>query len=339
DDIDPITGEWKDPQVVRVKYAQAQKMRAALSHKFCRDFKISLRDWVQDPLKPGSYLGNPALAHVVNQYMTSLRRRKARAGEVVTSARAVDHIILKQLYDFNMAFPMELDSVTRKQKAENPAYWGGFKQRVMLETSYETSTLCLLRYDEVLRIMWEHVQFLKSEDGVPIVEIKLNCRKNAQTGNVEPFYLWPDRERPHLDPVAAWARWWLIWERMGLKHSGYVFRSRRGFDQFSSDPMDAMSFRACFQNNLADIGIDGRPFGMHSFRRGGCQYLATELRWPIRTICEWGGWAEDFDNPGTIFRYLLSWVDAPKVARKDYFNPNRKAGDPCTACGRTCPCA
>lgn len=78
---------------------------------------------------------------------------------------------------------------------------------------------------------------------------------------------------------------------------------------------------------------------MHSFRRGGMQYLATERRWPIRTICEWGGWAEDFDNPGTIFRYLLSYVDAPKIARIDFFNPNRQVADPCAACGRTCHCA
>ena len=64
-----------------------------------------------------------------------------------------------------------------------------------------------------------------------------------------------------------------------------------------------------------------------------------ELRWPIRHICTWGGWAENFDNPGTIFKYLLSWVDTPMLERADYFNPNRVGGTHCVACGRTCPCA
>jgi hypothetical protein len=47
------------------------------------------------------------------------------------------------------------------------------------------------------------------------------------------------------------------------------------------------------------------------------------LRWPLRQICTWGGWAENFDNPGTIFKYLLSWTDAPLLQREDYFNPDR----------------
>lgn len=94
-----------------------------------------------------------------------------------------------------------------------------------------------------------------------------------------------------------------------------------------------------FRNNLVDIGIDPRPYGTHSFRRGGLQYLAMVLRWPFRNICTWGGWAENFDNPGTIFKYLLSWVDEPTLAREDYFNPDRKPSDPCQACGRTCACA
>jgi hypothetical protein len=63
------------------------------------------------------------------------------------------------------------------------------------------------------------------------------------------------------------------------------------------------------------------------------------LRWPFRNICTWGGWAEHFDNPGTIFKYLLSWTDEPLLQREDYFNPNREGSDPCSACGRTCHCA
>lgn len=95
----------------------------------------------------------------------------------------------------------------------------------------------------------------------------------------------------------------------------------------------------CFRNNLLDIGIDPRAYGTHSFRRGGCQYLAIVLRWPLRNICMWGGWADNFDNPGTIFKYLLSWVDGPSVERQDFFNPDRAPADLCGECGRSCWCS
>jgi hypothetical protein len=95
----------------------------------------------------------------------------------------------------------------------------------------------------------------------------------------------------------------------------------------------------CFRCNLLDIGINPRSYGTHSFRRGGCQYLVMVLRWTIRDICAWGGWTENFDNPGTIFKYLLSWVDGPAVERQDFFNPERRRGDMCGECGRTCWCA
>lgn len=101
----------------------------------------------------------------------------------------------------------------------------------------------------------------------------------------------------------------------------------------------ADSFLQCFRNNLLDLNVDPRPFGTHSFRRGGCQYLANVLRWPIRDICIWGGWADDFDNPGIIFKYLLSLTDIPTISSGDFFNPNRKHADPCAECGRTCWCS
>jgi len=63
------------------------------------------------------------------------------------------------------------------------------------------------------------------------------------------------------------------------------------------------------------------------------------LSWPICNIGAWGGWADNFDNPGTMFKYLLSWVDAPGIDRQDYFNLDRSQGDPCGEWGRTCWCA
>src|SRR5437667_8695888 len=46
-----------------------------------------------------------------------------------------------------------------------------------------------------------------------------------------------------------------------------------------------------FRNNLIDLGEDPTPYGTHSFRRGGCQYLCSERRWDIRKLCDWGGWS------------------------------------------------
>ncbi|EPS93781.1 hypothetical protein FOMPIDRAFT_1135549, partial [Fomitopsis schrenkii] len=92
-------------------------------------------------------------------------------------------------------------------------------------------------------------------------------------------------------------------------------------------------FVECFRNNLLDINIDPRAYGTHSFQQGGCQYLAVVKHWPFCDICTWGGWAEHFDNPGTIFKYLMSWVDTPLVEQKDYFNPKRAASDLCSQCG------
>lgn len=94
-----------------------------------------------------------------------------------------------------------------------------------------------------------------------------------------------------------------------------------------------------FKNNLMDVHIKPDPFGTHSFRRGGAQWLALVKRWPYRNICSWAGWSDNLDNPGTLFKYLLSFVDAPVVEREDYMNPNRPGGDLCRACGRSCPCA
>src|SRR5258705_12441743 len=106
-------------------------------------------------------------------------------------------------------------------------------------------------------------------------------------------------------PVRLVAEWWKL---SGGSQGGFVFRKKIG-SRFSVDPFECMashfqlcsnvslvspwalqrseSFLECFRKNLCDIGIDPRPYGTHSFRRGGCQYLAMVLRWPFRNICTW----------------------------------------------------
>lgn len=95
---------------------------------------------------------------------------------------------------------------------------------------------------------------------------------------------------------------------------------------------------ANFRNNLADIGVEPTPFGTHSFRRGGVQYLSTEKRWNIRKLCDWGGWSMDFESL-TIVRYLISWNDDPVKKREDFMNSEMQMGVFCPRCNRTCDCA
>jgi len=102
--------------------------------------------------------------------------------------------------------------------------------------------------------------------------------------------------------------------------------------------MTSQQFLEVFRNNLIDVGIDPAPYGTHSFRRGGCQYLAADRRWPLRRICDWGGWSTEFSNL-TIVKYLISWNDNPTEKREDFFDPNQAPTTRCFHCGRTCHCA
>ena len=93
-----------------------------------------------------------------------------------------------------------------------------------------------------------------------------------------------------------------------------------------------------FRNNLLDIGVDPTPYGTHSFRRGGCQWMSVDLRWHLREICEWGGWSTEFTHL-TIVKYLISWNDTPSQGREHFFNFKRPPVLKCWSCGRSCRCA
>ncbi|KAJ6622750.1 hypothetical protein B0H10DRAFT_2174975 [Mycena sp. CBHHK59/15] len=294
-------------------------MRAAMSHKFSREYELGTQVWQANPLIPGQFYGNPSISTVISQYMISLRRNKVRAGEVVTSARAMDEPTMK-----NFESSSSYGSTSKKRRHEHPEDWAGHSVRMMLQLLYIVSMLCLLRYDEALRITWQDVQLEQLEHGVLRVRLDLPFRKTHQNGGITPFYLYANPDKPWMLP------------------SGFIFRKKVGRNGWSIIPSEGMStdsFMEYFRNNLLDIGIDPRPYGTHSFRRGGCQYLAMVLRWPFRNICSWGGWAENFDNPGTLFKYLLSWTDTPLLEREDYLNPNRIVGDVCAACNRSCHCS
>ncbi|KAH7921720.1 hypothetical protein BV22DRAFT_1018807, partial [Leucogyrophana mollusca] len=139
----------------------------------------------------------------------------------------------------------------------------------------------------------------------------------------------------HMCPVRAICAWLVV---SGIKQ-GYIFRKMRKGDRIAeaNEPMTSKQFLELFQNNLIDIGINPSPYGTHSFRRGGCQYLHIEQRWPLRRICAWGGWSTEFSSL-TIVKYLISSNDNDE-ARADFFDPQCCPTVKCPQCGRSCPCA
>ncbi len=96
----------------------------------------------------------------------------------------MDEATMKKLWEFNKNFEIEYEIKpnSRKRKQEHPELWAGYKVRHMLQTLYTVSMLCLLRYDEALRIMWSDIVFENSPDGVPIATLNLPFRKTDQTG-------------------------------------------------------------------------------------------------------------------------------------------------------------
>jgi len=162
-------------------------------------------------------------------------------------------------------------------------------------------------------------------------------------------------ELKHLCPVRAYCEWVHVTQI----NEGFIFRKIGAGDRFSADHTKHMvcsnshmtytkvanykfqsseQFLEGFRMNLLDIGVDPASYGTHSFRRGGCQWLATDLRWPIRKICEWGGWSTDFSSM-TIVKYLISWNDDPREKCEDFFNMNRLPTIACFHCGCTCHCS
>lgn len=59
-----------------------------------------------------------------------------------------------------------IGSTSRKRKIEKPELWAGHRVRIMLHLLIVIGTLCLLRYDEALHIMWTDVFFETTNKGL-----------------------------------------------------------------------------------------------------------------------------------------------------------------------------
>ncbi|KIJ63936.1 hypothetical protein HYDPIDRAFT_91393, partial [Hydnomerulius pinastri MD-312] len=338
-----LGGGLKSADEVRDSYGHGQKMRAAMTYAFGRIHGLGTVPWQEDNPGSGRFVGNPSVSQQVSNYMCSLRRRKIQAGEVACSARAITSDILYRLYHHNhRPENWEIrEYAAGAQKALGDAGqgspWGGGRARRLLHAAYTLAYVCLLRVDEVLKIQ-SHDIIVEQRPGRPDrLVVTLPFRKTSQFGQIKPFILYPlSDSEAHLCPLRAYAEWIKCSEIT----TGYVFRRIASGDRVSHEnkPIAAEAFLEMFRNNLLDIAIDPYPYGTHSFRRGGCQYLHLERRWQLRRICEWGGWSTEFTSL-TIVKYLISVNDDPTEPRESFFDPSRPLTIKCPQCGRSCPCA
>ncbi|PPQ73184.1 hypothetical protein CVT24_010015, partial [Panaeolus cyanescens] len=312
------------PDVIRSSFSHAQKMRACMTYTFGRLYGLGKQAWTEHR-GPGGKIdssGNPSVSELVSRYMLSLHRRKIQKGDVSTSARAMDISILERLYDYNFTNPEVVTEVRRyragnRREPKSLHDWGGPMARNALHAIYLIAFFCLLRIDEVLKIRLDQIEV----DGDKVT-LTLWYRKTHQYGDIKPFVLHCLNDYDsHLCPVRALANW----IKMSKISQGYLFRRIVSGDRPSASdkPMTSEQFLLMYRHNLMDIGVEPGPYGTHSFRRGGCQYLASVRRWPLRRICEWGGWSQEFTNM-TIVKYLISWNDNPNESRDDFLNPKQQ---------------
>jgi hypothetical protein len=64
--------------------------------------------------------------------------------------------------------------------------WGGYRQRVMLHAAYTLAFLCMLRFDEVLRIKAHHIEVIDTTGETGEIKLSLPFRKTHQTGGKLP---------------------------------------------------------------------------------------------------------------------------------------------------------
>jgi hypothetical protein len=95
-------------------------------------------------------------------------------------------MLLRRLYEKNKSVLIQHDLV-RMRKFENveDVQWGGGRLRLMLQCIYTIAFLCLLRFDEVLRIQLKDIEVIDKEKGH--IKLTLPFRKTHQYGGMSPF--------------------------------------------------------------------------------------------------------------------------------------------------------
>ncbi|KAH9026655.1 hypothetical protein EDB84DRAFT_1272981, partial [Lactarius hengduanensis] len=96
---------------VRATYGTAQKMRASMTYAFGRIHGLGSAHW--ERCADGRTVGNPSVSEMVSRYMLSLHRRKVKAGETATSARAISasqDITMLSKNKFQLTLPLRKTS-------------------------------------------------------------------------------------------------------------------------------------------------------------------------------------------------------------------------------------
>jgi hypothetical protein len=120
------------------------------------------------------------------------------------------------LYEKNNEFKPQSFGKPKHRDISEDQEWGGAKLRIMLQCIYAISFLCLLRFDEVLRIELKDIEVIDKIKGH--IKLTLPFRKTHQYGGksifsiftmleIKPFHLFYNRKELHLDPVHLLLRW------------------------------------------------------------------------------------------------------------------------------------
>jgi hypothetical protein len=92
--------------------------------------------------------------------------------------------LLKKLYDFNYDFPIyrlgEAPVAQTDIAVHDDHSWGGGRLRLMLQCIYTIAFLCLLRFDEVLKIESHHLEVIDEVTGE--IKLSLPFRKTHKYG-------------------------------------------------------------------------------------------------------------------------------------------------------------
>ncbi|KAK7025662.1 hypothetical protein R3P38DRAFT_2529704, partial [Favolaschia claudopus] len=183
DELD-IDGTEKHHTTFRASYNHAQKMRAAMTYAVGRLYGPGSLPWHESE-STGRMVGNPSVSETTYLF-------QVRVGEPATSARAITQV-------------PKTNCFTCSRKAiKEPHEWGGARARRLLTLAYVLAFLCLLRFDEVLKIQIHDIEWVSDT----CIKLTLPFRKTSQFGGVKPFYLhlFPPH-LAHLCPIRAVANW------------------------------------------------------------------------------------------------------------------------------------
>jgi hypothetical protein len=150
--------------------------------------------------------------------------------------------ILRRIYDYNhQEKNWKLREYEPGSSKKNDHEWGGPRTRRLLYAAYTIALLCLLRFDEVLKIQAHDIDVAVIGNKKRMT-LTLPFRKTAQFGSIRPFPLYIlDETEAHLCAVRALADWLHV----SRIKQGYVFRRMASGDRILENnvPMVRESFQ------------------------------------------------------------------------------------------------